>query len=63
MISQLPSPVVSVDWLSQHIDDPDLIILDASIKKLTTPEQLANKTLQIPNTRFFDIKKSSIWYL
>jgi len=57
-MSQLPTPIVSVDWLSQHIEDPDLIVLDASIKKLTTPEQLATQTLQIPNTRFFDIKKS-----
>ena len=57
IISQFPSPIVSVDWLSKHIDDPDLIILDASIKKLTTPEHLASQALQIPTTRFFDIKK------
>lgn len=56
---QFPTPIVSVDWLSQHLDDPHLIILDGSIKKVTAAiEEQNNQALQIPNTRFFDIKKS-----
>lgn len=55
---QLTTPVVSVDWLSQHIDHPDLIILDASIKKVTASDTASNQELQLPGTRFFDIKKS-----
>jgi len=54
----LNTPLVSVDWLSTHINHPDLVILDASIKKATSVEGLNNTNLQIPGTRFFDIKNS-----
>ncbi len=52
------TPLVSVDWLSKYLDHPDLIILDASIKKVTTSDKSLNEDLQIPGARFFDIKKS-----
>jgi len=55
---QLPTPIVSIDWLSKQLDHPNLIILDASIKKVTSSKELANKDLQISGARFFDIKKS-----
>ncbi|MDH7447255.1 sulfurtransferase [Aquimarina sp. 2201CG14-23] len=54
---QLPTPLVSVDWLSEHLDHPDLIILDASIKKVTTNTSTSSD-IQIIGARFFDIKKS-----
>ncbi|WP_299433980.1 sulfurtransferase [uncultured Aquimarina sp.] len=55
---QLPTPLVSVNWLSEHLDHPDLVILDASIKKVTSSEDSSNEDLKIPGARFFDIKKS-----
>ncbi|GAA4110112.1 3-mercaptopyruvate sulfurtransferase [Aquimarina addita] len=54
----LPSPKVSVDWLLKQLDDPNLIILDATIKKVTSEETANNPGLQIKGARFFDIKKS-----
>lgn len=57
-MSQFPIPIVSVDWLSKHLDDPDIIILDASIKKATSGDLLENLDLRIEGARFFDIKKS-----
>jgi len=55
---QFPTPLVSVNWLSEHLDHPDLIILDASIKKVTSSKDSSNEDLKIPGARFFDIKKS-----
>ncbi len=54
----LTTPLVSVDWLLEHIDHPDLIVLDASIKKVSSGKNSDNNNLQIPGTRFFDIKNS-----
>ncbi|KAA1247762.1 sulfurtransferase [Aquimarina sp. RZ0] len=51
-------PIVSADWLSKHIHHPDLVILDASIKKVTAKNESEYKNLQIKGTRFFDIKKT-----
>ncbi|WP_139959125.1 sulfurtransferase [Flavicella sediminum] len=49
--------IVSVNWLHENLDKPDLIILDASFKKkrpnLTT--ELTEDTIK--NARYFDIKK------
>ncbi|MBQ4820157.1 sulfurtransferase [Aquimarina sp. MMG016] len=55
---ELTKPVVSVAWLSEHIDHPDLIILDATIKKAASDKKTKNADYQIKNTRFFDIKGS-----
>lgn len=50
--------LVSVEWLRAHLNDENIIILDASIKKVTTKNDTnANDTI-IPNSRFFDIKNS-----
>ncbi|MDG1527867.1 MAG: sulfurtransferase [Polaribacter sp.] len=55
---QIEEPLVSVNWLFQHKDATNLIVLDGTISKVSL-----NKTAnslnenQIPNTRFFDIKK------
>ena len=51
------TPLVSVDWLHQNIGASNLIILDASIRKVTataTTEVVLEK--RIPATRFFDLK-------
>ncbi len=53
---EITTPLVSVNWLSKHLDHPDLIILDATIKKVTSQDDGKNSNLNIKNARFFDIK-------
>ncbi len=48
----IPSSVVSVNWLHNNLEANNLIILDGTINKVFDTSQI-----QIPNTRFFDIKK------
>lgn len=45
----MKSPIVSVDWLHEHLEDPELIVLEAI---LDTPSQ----DIQIKRARLFDIK-------
>ena len=53
---ELSTPIVSVEWLADHINDPNLIVLDATIAKVTQPKNDIAE-VQIPGARFFDIKK------
>lgn len=48
-------PLVSVAWLNEHLHDPDLVILDASIPKIgeVGTHPLADQC--IPGARFFDL--------
>ena len=48
--------IVSVQWLSQHSQDEDLIILDASPKATVSGSKSEYENLAIPNSRVFDIK-------
>jgi thiosulfate/3-mercaptopyruvate sulfurtransferase len=48
----LPTPIVSVKWLQEHLNNENLIILDGTINKVFNVSQK-----QIPGTRLFDIKK------
>lgn len=50
------SPLVSTDWLLEHIDAPNLVILNASIAKVTDASDVTTQQY-IPNSQFFDIKK------
>ena len=43
------SPLVTTEWLARHIDDENVIILDASV-------QISAKQLHIPSSRRFDFK-------
>lgn len=52
----VPSPLVSVKWLSDNFDAENLVILDGSMPKVATNQEDTN-THQIPRARFFDIKK------
>ena len=54
---QIEKPLVSVNWLYQHKDAANLIILDGSIPKvsLNNTNSITTKN-QIPNTLFFDLK-------
>lgn len=49
------SNLVSTQWLSKHINDDNLIILDATIPKATDKCKLIG-TESIPNGMFFDLK-------
>ncbi len=55
---EITQPLVSVSWLSKHLDHPDLVILDATIKKVTSKDNAQTSAFQIKNTRFFDIKNT-----
>lgn len=55
---QITDPIVSVDWLAKYLDHPDLVILDASIKKVTSKEDVQKIDLKIKGARFFDIKNT-----
>lgn len=48
--------LVSVDWLQRHLDMPNLVVLDASINKVSDNGNTPN-TIQIPKARFFDLKE------
>ncbi|TGV04060.1 sulfurtransferase [Flavivirga rizhaonensis] len=48
----MSSPLVSVEWLHKNIEANNLIVLDGTINKVFDATQI-----QIPNSRFFDIKK------
>ena len=52
------NPLVTVDWLHQNSDNPNLIILDATMKKVTSKTHDSVQEKQIPNTRFFDINNT-----
>ncbi|MBC3759069.1 sulfurtransferase [Hyunsoonleella sp. SJ7] len=48
----LTAPVVSAEWLYEHQEGDNLVVLDGTIAK-----SFDSHTLQISNARFFDIKK------
>lgn len=55
----LPTPTVSIDWLVAHLDHPELIILDATIPKVTAKTDTKTPdNLQIKSARFFDLKNT-----
>lgn len=49
--------LISVTWLHEHLNDPDIIILDASLTNQRTKQPEAIKTVQVPRARYFDIKQ------
>src|SRR5690606_35199161 len=48
-------PIVSVSWLEKHLSHPNLVVLNATIPKVTGNDSNSNE-FQIPSTRFFDLK-------
>jgi len=52
----VPKPVVSVEWLYNHLNNTNLLIFDASMDKVTSNDN-ASEELQISKTQFFDIKQ------
>lgn len=53
---QIATPIVSTDWLYAHLDATNLVILNGTIPKVINAD-FSQETQQIPNTRFFDLKK------
>lgn len=49
--------LVSSTWLNENLAHPDLIILDASLKKNKSNLKADFTDLQIKNARYFDLKK------
>lgn len=49
------SPIVSVEWLHTNLGASNLVILDASIPKVTGGDTTISEE-QIPTARFFDLK-------
>jgi len=57
MALKIEKPLVDADWLFQHLNDQHLIILDASLPKVTAKNDVfIDEKMQIKNARFFDIK-------
>ena len=48
-------PLVSVEWLHNHLNDDSLLIFDASMT-IVADNKTDSGSLQIPSTQFFDIK-------
>ncbi|WP_420573343.1 sulfurtransferase [Kordia sp.] len=53
---QLTNSIVSTDWLQEHLQATNLVILNGTIPKVVNANA-PSETQQIPNARFFDIKK------
>ena len=54
---QITEPLVSVDWLAKNIDAPNLVIIDATLKKITWEKnEFEHQDIGIENARFLDIK-------
>ncbi len=55
---RVPDVIVSCDWLHEHLDEENLIILDATIPKVTAQKQESiDQSTVILGARFMDIKK------
>lgn len=53
------SPLVSIDWLAENIDHPNLVVLDASIPKVGAGKVVVSEnTLGIKGARLFDLKNT-----
>lgn len=53
----MENTIVSVEWLHEHLEDLDLIILDASQKSNKANMESSGKNFQIANARPFDLEK------
>ena len=49
------TPIISVQWLKDNLDKPEVVILNASIPKQSGLVHFSEEKV-IPNTRYFDIK-------
>lgn len=54
---KVPAAIVSVHWLKEHLHDKDLIVLDASIKKVTDKDAQLSEVM-LPNAQLFDLRNT-----
>lgn len=59
MALKVNSPLVSVDWLFEHLEDESLLILDATIPKVGSTTTVLEEKIQIKNALFFDLNDFS----
>jgi len=52
----MTAPIVSSRWLFENLNDPALIVLDASQQAITTSNKSVDN--RIPNARYFDLKNN-----
>ena len=53
----LQKPLVSVDWLAKNINASNLVVIDATLTKVTwETKEFENQNIGIKNARFLDIK-------
>jgi thiosulfate/3-mercaptopyruvate sulfurtransferase len=52
------NPIVSVTWLQDHLNDPELIVLEARLDQNQSNLENENPDLQIKGARLFDIKNN-----
>lgn len=52
------SGVVSAEWLKSHLNHPNLVLLDATIPKVTNKKSTNNSSKIIKGAIFFDLKNS-----
>lgn len=58
MALKIDKSLVDADWLFQHLNNQHLIILDATLPKVTAKKDvIIDEKIQIKNAIFFDIKK------
>ncbi|WP_405604837.1 sulfurtransferase [Polaribacter sp. Asnod1-A03] len=58
MTLEITKPIISIDWLNNHLNDENLIILDCTIPKVTNKSTINVDKEQIKGAIFFDIKNS-----
>lgn len=54
----MQSTIVSADWLHEHLDDANLVILDASTKTNVSGKDSQYDGKYIPKARFIDLKRN-----
>lgn len=53
---ELPTPLVSVEWLERHLTHPNLVVLNATLPKVGHPMPERVREIGIPGTRLFDLQ-------
>ncbi|MGJ8744542.1 sulfurtransferase [Polaribacter sp.] len=56
MSLKIKKPLVSIEWLMDNLENEHIIVLDATMPKVTDVDQVLEAKLQIKNAVFFDIK-------
>ncbi|POY40912.1 sulfurtransferase [Flavobacterium alvei] len=54
----MTNPIVSVSWLQEHLNDSNLIVLEARLEQNHANLENQNSGLQIKGSRLFDIKNN-----